>query len=154
MDSAIQRSEYVRPIVLAAAMTVLAEAFYLAVWGMVLFPGGSLASKFVWTLTCGIAMGSVIGAATVVLISGKVYGMFAILTAALIFFIVGSACAVLCSRIDAHLGYFGGEEHATLFVLGGVIPAAFGALLYGWLLFSKTGRSLMGRFEHERETVD
>jgi ubiquinol-cytochrome c reductase iron-sulfur subunit len=140
MDKVAHRSDFVRPVVLAVLMTLLAEAFYFFVWGVVMFPQGSLVGKFWWTLTCGIAMGSVIGAATVVFVVGKLHGPSALLSVAFIFFAVGVACALLCSALDARFNYFGGEEHALLFVIGGGVPALIGGFLYGWLLFSEHGR--------------
>ena len=50
---------------------------------------------------------------------------------------VGSYCAWLCSRIDIRFGYFGGAENSALFILSGVIPAVFGGLLYGWLVYGR-----------------
>lgn len=137
MSNVATRWLFIRPIAYAVAMTVIAEAFYFVVWGMILFPDGSLAGKAAWMLTCGIAMGSVIGAGTIVVATGRLEGAHAFWSAAIIFFAVGSACAVLCSRIDAQFNYFGGSEHTTLFVLGGIIPAAVGGLLYGWLLYGR-----------------
>ncbi len=138
MDKAGTRWLFIRPIAFAVLMTVLAEAVYLIVWGLILFPEGSVAGKITWTLTCGIAMGSVIGAATIVLVTGRLEGVRAFWSAAIIFFTVGATCALLCSQIDARFNYFGGSEHAMLFVLSGVIPAAVGGLLYGWLLYGSS----------------
>lgn len=119
----------------AIVLTGLAEVFYLIVWGFILFPGGSLAGKAVWAATCGIAMGSAIGAATLVLVEGRTSGLAAIAAAAAIMVAIGSFCAWLCSRIDAKFDYFGGPENGTLLILSGVIPAIIGGLLYGWWLY-------------------
>ncbi|UWR09558.1 hypothetical protein [Ruegeria sp. B32] len=119
----------------AILLTTLAEVFYLVVWGMVLFPQGSLAGKAMWTLTCGVAMGAVIGAATLVAIEPRYSGTAGLWRAALIVTVVGSYCALLCSRIDARFGYFGGSEHAGLFIASGVVPAIAGGVFYGWLLY-------------------
>ena len=145
MDSALHRSDAVRPVALAVTMTALAEAFYFVVWGLYLFPEGSILGKLVWTLTCGIAMGSVIGSATIMLVVGRLEGAAALVSSALTFFVVASTCAVLCSSIDARFGYFGGAENAELFVLAGVIPGAFGAIVYALLLFSAPGRGILQR---------
>ncbi len=44
---------------------------------------------------------------------------------------------VLCSRIDARFGYFGGDENTGLFIAAGVLPALAGGALYGWLLYRR-----------------
>ncbi|MEK6216385.1 MAG: hypothetical protein N2B03_04110, partial [Boseongicola sp.] len=85
--------------------------------------------------TCGIAMGSVIGAATLLLVERRASGNAAIWAGAAIVTFVGSYCAWLCSRIDAKFDYFGGPENGVLFILSGVIPAVAGGLLYGWWLY-------------------
>jgi hypothetical protein len=121
----------------AVLLTVLAELFYLTVWGMWLFPEGSLTGKVIWTLTCGLSMGAVIGAATLVWVEHWHGGNAALWRAALIVAAVGSYCAFLCSRIDARFGYFGGDENTGLFIAAGVLPALAGGLLYGWLLYGR-----------------
>lgn len=121
----------------AVLLTTLAELFYLVVWGMWLFPQGSLTGKVVWTLTCGLAMGAVIGAATLVWVEPWHRRTAAMWRAALIVAAVGCYCALLCSRIDARFGYFGGAENSGLFIAAGVLPALAGGLLYGWLLYGR-----------------
>ena len=118
----------------AIALTTVAEVIYLVVWGMVLFPAGDWAGKIVWTLTCGLAMGAVIGALTLLWVEPRYTGRSALLRSALVVIVVGSYCAWLCSRIDIRFGYFGGSEETTLFILSGVIPAVLGGLFYGWIV--------------------
>lgn len=126
-----------RPLLIvgsAIALTTAAEIFYLVVWGMVLFPAGSWAGKVVWTLTCGLAMGAVIGTLTLLWVEPRYTGQSALLRAALVVVVIGSYCAWLCSRIDIRFGYFGGAEESSLFILSGVIPAVPGGLFYGWIV--------------------
>lgn len=120
---------------LAVGMTMLAELFYFIVWGLVLFPGGSVFNKAIWTLTCGIGMGAVIGAIVLVLVEGKAMGRAAIFQAAIAMFAVGAYCGLLCSGIDASFNYFGGADNTVLFVAASVFPAAVGGVLFGWLLY-------------------
>jgi hypothetical protein len=54
MDNALHRSDAVRPIAVAVAMTALAEALYFVVWGLYLLTQGSILGKVTWTATCGI----------------------------------------------------------------------------------------------------
>lgn len=120
---------------LAVALTTVAELFYLVAWGMWLFPAGSWAGKTVWTLTCGIAMGSVIGVATLLWAEPMRGRRAAMWRAAAIVVAVGGYCAWLCSTIDARLEYFGGSENTALFIGAGVGPAIAGGALLGWLLY-------------------
>ena len=120
---------------LAILMTAASEIFYLIVWGTWLFPEGSWLGKLVWTLTCGIAMGAVMGAVTLLLAEPRRGQPAAFWIAAASVAVVGSYCAWLCSRIDAQFDYFGGSEHSIHFITSGVLPALAGGVLFGWLLY-------------------
>ena len=133
--TAIPRNRLFAVIGVAVALTTAAELAYLVVWGMWLFPAGNWIGKTVWTMTCGIAMGSVIGVGTLLLAEPLRGHRAALWRAAGVVVVVGSYCASLCSTIDARLGYFGGLENTALFIAGGVIPAIVGRALYGWFLY-------------------
>lgn len=75
----IVRSEFVRPIVLALALTVLGEVLIFGIWGVLLFPEGNLLRKLGWTLTCGVAMGAAIGALVNVVVTGRLTALRAVL---------------------------------------------------------------------------
>lgn len=120
----------------AVSMTLAAELFLLTVWGLWMFPGGNLFSKFVWAIVCGIAMGALISLAILIFVEGVFQEIKAIIAAAGIVTLIGSLCAILCSQIDLRFNYFGGESHTLMFILSGIIPAIFGGFLYGWLLYS------------------
>ena len=130
-----------RIFIIAVTLTTAAEIVYFTVWGLYLFPEGNVAGKLVWTMTCGLAMGLVIGALTYLWVEERFQGGEAVWGAALVMAAVGSYCAWLCSKVDAHLGFFGGDENATLFILSGVIPAILGGLLYGWLVYGKSAKA-------------
>lgn len=132
---------------LAILMTTVAELFYLFVWGFWLFPEGSWGGKTVWTLTCGLAMGAVIGSLTLLLAEPRRGNSSAFWIAASGVFIVGSYCAWLCSNIDARFNYFGGAENGLLFVVSGIIPAVLGGLFYGWLIYSPSPSAMARRNE-------
>jgi len=123
---------------LAILLTTVAELFYLVVWGLWLFPAGDWAGKTVWTLTCGLAMGSVIGTLTLLFAEPRRGNASAFRLAALGVLLVGSFCAWLCSTINARFNYFGGAENGPLFVVSGVTPAVLGGLLYGWLIYGRS----------------
>lgn len=130
----MERQRVIRVLGIAIAMTTLAELVYLLVWGLYLFPAGSVAGKVAWTLTCGIAMGSVIGMFVLIFAEHRPARQAAFV-AWLATAGVGSYCAYLCSRIDIRFAYFGGEEQTSLFLLGGIIPAVLGGVLYAALLY-------------------
>ncbi len=130
---------------LAILMTTAAELFYLVVWGMWLFPAGSWVGKAVWTLTCGLGMGAVIGTLTLLWAEPRRSTAAALWIAPIAVVSVGSYCAWLCSMIDARFSYFGGSENRVLFIAGGVGPAAVGGTLYGWLIYGQ---------KHPRKTRD
>lgn len=126
-----------RMFIIAVVLTTVAEMFYLVVWGIFLFPDGSLPGKVVWTLTCGIAMGLVIGSVTYLWVEDRFHGGEAVLGAALVMAAVDSYCTWLCSVIDVRIGYFGGAERSTLFILSGVVPSVLGGLVYGWFVYGQ-----------------
>ncbi|SFU72124.1 hypothetical protein SAMN04488527_11277 [Aliiroseovarius crassostreae] len=127
--------------IIAVTLTTTAGIVYFMVWGLYLFPEGHVVGKLVWLLTCGIAMGLVIGALTYLWVEERFHGGKAILGAALVMASVGSYCTWICSKIDAQLGYFGSVENMTLFILSGVIPAVIGGLLYGWLIYGQSAKA-------------
>ena len=149
-DTRLTRDEFVQPIVVATALTFGGEMLILLVWGVWLFPGGGLLPKFVWTATCGIAMGATIGALTILFVAGRLWGRTAALVAAGLSFGVLSFCTILCYRLDLALDLFGARPAPTFFVAGGLIPALLGSGLYGWLLHSQTGSSLLARARRSR----
>ncbi len=136
MDDAIDRSfdGSLTPVYYATALTLAAEALYLIAFGVVLFPSGSIAGKVLWSFTCGIAMGAIVGVATIVLRPLCRDRKSQLLVPAVVMAFVGSYCAFICSQIDVHFNFFGGGENTGIFILSGVIPSIIGGLLYGWLL--------------------
>lgn len=135
VSDAIDRHTLLGPVYIATGLISIAEVVYVAFFGMILFPGGSLTGKIIWALTCGIAMGAVVGVATVFLTSDGSTRHARMVIAAGVMTVVGSYCSWLCSRIDARFDYFGGPENTGLFIASGLIPAVLGGFLYGWLIY-------------------
>ncbi len=141
----VDRDLVLRVLTLSIAITTLAEVVYFVIWGIILFPNGPLGSKLVWTMTCGIAMGSVIGAGSLLFAAWINFrGILAICFAGS-FLSVATYCSVLCSQIDRSLNYFGGADHQILFLLGGIVPATIGSTIYAWLLLNPRGTDLLRR---------
>ena len=93
-------------------------------------------------------MGATIGAFTVLLIPGRLSGWKAVVTAACISMLVLGHCTFLCYYTDVAVGWFGAHEAPILFVVwGGLVPAIFASLAYGWLLYSTRGFTLLQAME-------
>ena len=112
------RREFVRPIVVATVLTLGGEMLVFLIWGLGLFPEGSLLSKFVWTATCGIAMGATIAALTIWLVAGRLDGHRAAAAASVVSFAVLAFCTFLCYRLDLSLDLFGARAAPELFISG------------------------------------
>lgn len=119
-----------RPVYAATAMTLIAEAVYFVVWGLILFPGGSVTGKVLWTATRSVATGAVVGTTTIILVDKSNGTAMSMALAALAMIAVGSFYAFLCNRND----YSGGPEKSTLFIASEIVPAVLGGFLYGWRL--------------------
>lgn len=133
-----------RPITVGITFTLLGELLLFLIWGVHLFPNGDHWKKLGWTMSCGIAMGATIGALVTIIVSGRLKGGIAAITAGLIYFLVLASCTILCYRIDLAMGFFGAQAHPTLFIItGGLIPAFLSSFLYSWLLYSESGRSFL-----------
>lgn len=141
----ITRASYIRPITLSIAFSVAGELVIFVVWGLILFPEGSIFNKLVWTLGfCGIGMGSAVGAAVVLFVVDRLDGLAAVLaTAGIAVALLGVACNSLCLALDRHFLYFGGAEDMTLFLANGIAMAAVGGLVVGWLCFTDRGRRVL-----------
>jgi hypothetical protein len=139
------RQEFLRPILVALALALGGEMLIFLIWSLGLFPDGRLLPKFVWTATCGIAMGASIAAFTLLLVTGRLEGRRAAAAAGLVCFAVLAYCTFLCYRIDLTLDLFGARRAPALFISGGLVPALFGSALYGWLLHARGGSSLLAR---------
>ena len=147
MKGITPRQTYLRPIIVAISLSVVAEFGLLVLFGMVLFPEGSLFHKFLWTIVfCGLGMGSVLGAAISLFIVDKLKGKAAILSCvALSFVTLGIFCDQLCLALDRHFQYFGGASHGWVFSTTSWILSSLGGALAGWLLFTEAGSKLLSK---------
>ena len=143
----VQRSDFVRPITVAITFTLFGETLIFLIWGVLLFPGGNLWHKAIWTGTCGIAMGATIGGLVNVLVVGRLAGKKAAICSGAVYVAVLALCTLLCYRLDLALGsHFGAQKAPLLFLLGGLLPAFVSGVFYAWLLFSEEGGRLLSRF--------
>lgn len=141
------RKMFIRPIIISLVFSVVGEFLLLVIYGIILFPGGNMIYKVLWTLVfCGIGMGATLGTSISLFIIGRYSGLKAILlTILLAFLIMGVACDFLCLNIDLHFNYFGAQTNPLLFSAGGMLGSLIAGAGIGGLLFSKTGKSIMER---------
>ncbi len=144
-EANLSRRDFVRPIILAIALTFLGEMAILLIWGRFLFPAGDFIAKLLWTAVCGLAMGATIGALVTLLVTGRLQGVRVILGTATLYLGVLSLCTLLCYQIDLDLNLFGARQAALLFIAGGMVPAVVSTFLYVWLLYSHKGRRFLAR---------
>lgn len=147
VDLATSRERYLRPIKLGIALSVLGESVIFVVWGLVLYPEGSVLNKLLWTvLFCGVGMGSAVGAAVSLLVVDRLEGWKAVAaTTVLSVLLLGVACDLLCLQLDRHFLYFGGAEDMWFFLGNGLAMAAVGGLAVGWACFVPAGQEAYAR---------
>lgn len=139
---------YRRIAAVAVAGSVLAETAIFVIWGLILYPEGSILAKFLWTIVfCGIGMGSVVAVALILFVVDRLDGWPAVAaTSAITALVLGGVCNMLCFQLDSHFfHYFGGAENPTLFIVNGFVMAALGGALGGWLLFTPRGQRHLDR---------
>ena len=126
-------------------MTELGEIFLLILYGLILFPDGSLIHKVLWTLVfCGIGMGATLGAFISFFVVDRFNGTKAIfITTLLSLTILGVACNLLCLSLDHHFQYFGGTSDPYLFFSGGVLGSVIGGIAVGAILFTPKGNEYL-----------
>lgn len=137
--------EFRRPILLAILASMLGELVIFVVYGVILYPDGSLLHKFFWTVIfCGVGMGSTAGALVCLLVLGRWDGWRAIVaTVVITTLVLGVGCDYLCFSLDRHFHYFGAHENPAAFWTFGLAASAFGGLAIGWLIFSDRGRRIL-----------
>ena len=141
----ITRKDSTRPITVAVTLTLLGETFYFVVWGLILFPEGETWVKAVWTATCGVGMGTTVGALVIWSVVGRLKDRTGGVVAGVIYFGVLAYCSFLCAGIGEASGYFGAHTHHALFIWAGLVPAFVSSFAYGWVLFSARGNRLLDR---------
>ena len=141
-------NDYLRPLKLAIIFSVLGEAAILLIWGVILYPEGSLLHKFLWTIVfCGIGMGAAAGVFIDFLVVGKLNGLPAIIATAFISFVLlGLFCNFLCFNLDMHFDFFGGHNTPNSFIWNGIVMATLGGIFVGWLCFTDKGNKILNKY--------
>jgi hypothetical protein len=129
--------------VYSLGVSVFGEFLLLIIYGIILFPGGNLLNKTLWTLLfCGVGMGATLGTFINLLVVGRYSGKSAIIpTTLLSVLLAGIICNQLCLALDRNFDYFGGGEDPLLFTLGSIIGSTTGGLIIGWLMYRDSQRN-------------
>ena len=139
------RRHYIRPLALAAVFTVAGETMVVVLWGLVLFPGGSILAKLLSAGAAAIIMAVGIGLMVGFVVGGRFKGPVAAVVSSLCYATVLAAGILISYEIDMAIDIFGVRRDPTLFVLTGIVPAILSAPLYGWLLHGDLGKDLLAR---------
>ena len=91
-------------------------------------------------------MGATIGAIVIALELNSLDDVTGIFATTVVFSLVGTVCAFICSELAKRLDYFGGQEFTSLFLLSGAIPAFIGGWIYGWLLITDKGQRMLLKY--------
>ena len=110
---------------------------------MILFPSGDPIAKLTWAVIWGLAIGSVIGALTDLLVIGRFMNVGALISSALLATTVFIACDVLCFYLDHHYQFWGTAQNPTLFLVSGIVLGIVGGTAYSLLLFTESGNRLL-----------
>lgn len=136
---------YIRPFAVAAAFTVPGEAMAFVYWGVVLYPGGDLATKLLWTAASGVGITVAIGLMVGFIVGGRYEGTIAGVISSFCYATVLIAATLISYEVDVAMDLFGVRHDPMRFVLTGVVPAFLTAPIYGWLLHGDAGEALLSR---------
>lgn len=137
---------YIRPLALAAVFTVPGQAMMFVYWGVVLYPDGDIVAKLLWTAASGIGMAVAIGLMVGFIVGGRYEGAIAGVISSFCYATVLIAAILIIYEVDVARDLFEVWRNPMLFVLTAVVPIFLTAPLYGWLLHSDFGKSLLARF--------
>ena len=136
---------YLRPFALAAFFLVPGEAAVFVLWEVTLPSEGSIMARLIWAVVDAIIMTAAIGLLVGFIVGERYEGAVAALIASCCYAIVLFGGILVCYEIDLELDLFGVRHNPELFVLSGIVPALLSTPLYGWLLHSNFGKSLLAR---------
>lgn len=141
------RKMFIQPLIVSLGFSVIGEFILLIIYGIILFPGGNMIYKFLWTVVfCGIGMGATLGTGINLFVIGRYSRLKAtLLTILLAVVVMGVACDLLCLNLDRQFHYFGAQTNPLLFSFGGIFGSLLAGTGIGGVLFSKAGQSLMAK---------
>ncbi len=135
------RLMYTRPLTFSIFIAVALEMINLIVFGFLTGSADYLVDKVLWTIGIGgIGMGAVLGVFIDFSLVGQLRGKQAI--AGTMFYsvlILGVVTKLAAIKMETINIAFNLTEWSLLYFINGVVTAAAGGALLGWLLFTKSG---------------
>lgn len=142
------RLMYTRPLTLSIFIAVVLEVINLVLFGFLTGSSEHLVDKVLWTIGIGgIGMGAVLGVFLVLALVGQLHGKQAV--AGTTFFtvlILGVVSKLAAIKMETINLAFNLGDWTLLYFMNGVITAAIGGVLLGWLLFTKAGNKALSKF--------
>ncbi|MCL9780221.1 hypothetical protein M9194_02095 [Vibrio sp. S4M6] len=128
----------------AIGLSLFGEFVLWVVYGLVLYPGYPI-TTLIWAATCGLAMGSTMGALSYLLLSKLKLGRVAFFSGFAISAFVLSVCNVVCFVFAKQFALWGALASPINFLGGGFVGVLIGSVFYSWLLFSRSGNNFRHR---------
>ena len=141
------RSMFTRPLTFSIFLSFILELVNLAVFGFTTGDSAYLVDKVIWTVAIGgIGMGAVLGVMIDIVLVGQLRGKEAVwgttLLTVMILGVVGKLVSLNMATIDIAFGF--SQTPIQYFSLG-VVGAALGGALLGWLLFTDQGNTKLDK---------
>ncbi len=139
------RLMYTRPLIFSIFIAVSIECINLILFGFLTGSADYLVDKLLWTIGIGgIGMGAVLGVFITISLVGQIQGKQAIIGT--VFFsvlILGVVSKVAAIKMETINIAFNLSEWPVLYFVNGVVSAAIGGAILGWLLFSSAGNKAL-----------
>lgn len=139
------RLAYIRSLLVAAVLIFTGEAAGFVVWGLILHPEEDHFYKFLWTMLDALVMAVTVGLLAGLVADRRYDGVLAGLLASLCYAIVLVAGLLASYKIDLETNRFGAGPLMRGHIVSSLVTALIMSPLYGWLLHSKRGRTLLKR---------
>jgi len=135
------RLMYTRPLTLSIFIAVVLEVINLVVFGFLAGSTDYLVDKVLWTVGIGgIGMGAVLGVFLILALVGQLRGKQAVVgTMFFTVLILGVVSKLAAIKMETINIAFNLGEWPVLYFTNGVVTAAAGGAILGWLLFTKAG---------------
>jgi len=132
---------YTRPLTLSIFIAVVLEVINLVVFGFLAGSTDYLVDKVLWTVGIGgIGMGAVLGVFLILALVGQLRGKQAVIgTTFFTVLILGVVSKLAAIKMETINIAFNLGEWPVLYFTNGVVTAAAGGAILGWLLFTKAG---------------
>ena len=136
---------YIRPLALAAFFLVPGEAAMFVLWEVTLPSEGSVMARLIWAAVDAVLMTAAVRLLVGFIVGQRYEGAVAAVIASCCYATVLFGGILVCYEIDLELDLFGVRRNPDLFILTSIVPALLSTPLYGWLLHSDFGKSLLAR---------